>query len=191
MSIRQANIDKLTKSFQKGANEAILLLSELLGSQGQIVFDTAVVQVVALGHAEEQKIKTLFSNRCVQVKLNALDDGMAFMVCYPQDCNRLVSLLVAEGLEGEEYLQAEEDVLLEVGNVMLNSCLAEIGKVFNLDVSTNIPEVVSYQDGLVPQMIKNQNNENRLIYLNMAYFIQDKQCPGNLGIFLAENLLWG
>jgi len=68
--------------------------------------------------------------------------GRALLIFPEENSLELVRSIVGSELSNEEIIELEQEALAEVGNIILNSCLATIANSLQRDLKMSLPEVL-------------------------------------------------
>ncbi len=115
-------------AFSRLVNDEVLLsvpdVSFVAFSEAEKVFSAAVPDILA-------GVKQSFSGFI----------GGSAALLFPEDRSlELVRAIIGEDLPAEEISELEQETLAEVGNIILNNCLATIANVLQDEIQTSLPE---------------------------------------------------
>ncbi len=187
MKFPDLQTDKLKQSFKDGANEALHTLSGLMSVEpdsikltDQVLTSGTINDVIKDHNLDENDLNY------TQIQFDDPNYGLLFQICSKRDSQKLVRLLTGEALEGAEYLAAETDVLMEVGNVVLNSCVVQICNDLNIKITTNIPELKHIDPEQMIKDIQETSLENEVLYMEISFSIEKDHFHGRVGLLLAH-----
>jgi len=129
----------LSEIFNLGVGQAAAVLNHLLKKEIRIT----VPEVLFLKQAEAiERFVTDYGHRMEVVKqyFNGLQQGKSFLVLSENDTMKIVERLVGSTLTPEEIVKLKPDVLTEMGNIVLNSCLGFLDNQLNCEFEIMMPE---------------------------------------------------
>jgi chemotaxis protein CheC len=150
VTVNRVDHDALTELFNIGLHKAAASLSELTGQR--IIVDLPRLWVcpveethVRLRELIEGELATVH-----QVFMGSMT-GDAVLVLEYENASRLAALLTKGEVAVDGRLdQSAREVLAEVGNVILSSCLSAFGDMLHVAVSFSVPRIhVESLDGLL------------------------------------------
>jgi chemotaxis protein CheC len=181
MTGRPIDQDALTELFNIGLHRAAASLSELTGQR--IVVDLPRLWI---GPIEEThgRLRELIEGELATVHQIFMGNmaGDAVLVLEYENASRLAALLTdGELASGGRLDQSAREVLVEVGNVILSSCLSAFGDMLHVSVSFAVPRIhVESLDGLL-RSIKVQSDELHYTLLAATRF---RLTEGEVGGYL-------
>lgn len=134
--------DVLKETFNIGVGKAAAALVQLVGPESEVKLTVPTVCMIPLEslarqlHESDDADMTGVSEAFVgKVK------GNAVLLYSREESLALVALLLGEKPEGLEFGEVEGDVLLEVGNIVLNACLGTVDNALDLCIEASLPEI--------------------------------------------------
>jgi chemotaxis protein CheC len=103
----------------------------------------SVPEVSFVGLAEAEKV---FASTVPDILAGVKQSFSGFIggsaaLLFPEDRSlELVRAIIGEDLPAEEISELEQETLAEVGNIILNNCLATIANVLQDEIQTSLPE---------------------------------------------------
>lgn len=121
-------VGRAAGAFSRLVNDEVLLsvpdVSFVALSEAQAVFEQSVPDILA-------GVKQSFSGFI----------GGAAALLFPEDRSlELVRAVIGEDLPAEEISELEQETLAEIGNIILNNCLATMANVLQDEIETSLPE---------------------------------------------------
>ncbi len=182
--------DNLTELINIGFSRAAAALSELTGDR--ILLEVPKVDIVPvenlsyrlnlISEGEVTTVHQLFSGEV---------NGDAMLIL-----NRSGALLLTDLLTESEpgtytsFSSTVREVLLEVGNIILNSCLGMFGNLLKVHFTFSMPEL--HIDNVEEMLLTLHIGENRVDYallIFMGFSLKEKFIAGNLIIVLGVSSL--
>jgi chemotaxis protein CheC len=181
VTVNRVDHDALTELFNIGLHKAAASLSELTGQR--IIVDLPRLWVcpveethVRLRELIEGELATVH-----QVFMGSMT-GDAVLVLEYENASRLAALLTKGEVAVDGRLdQSAREVLAEVGNVILSSCLSAFGDMLHVAVSFSVPRIhVESLDGLL-RSLKVESDELHYTLLAATRF---RLTEGEVGGYL-------
>ncbi|HID88639.1 MAG TPA: chemotaxis protein CheC [Anaerolineae bacterium] len=167
MKLNETQHDALTELINIAFGRTAAALSDL--THRRILIERPEVVVCPIAQVEEV-LQGRVSERLVtvhQIFSGALS-GTAVLAFDEEGARGLVNLLVGEGTPFPDLDISSQEVLMEVGNILLSTCLGILGNLLEVRLSFSIPRIhlsdlTAMLDSLSIQ------NEKRLHYAIIAY----------------------
>jgi chemotaxis protein CheC len=181
MTGRPIDQDALTELFNIGLHRAAASLSELTGQR--IVVDLPRLWICPIEETHG-RLRELIEGELATVHQIFMGNmaGDAVLVLEYENASRLAALLTdGELASGGRLDQSAREVLVEVGNVILSSCLSAFGDMLHVSVSFAVPRIhVESLEGLL-RSIKVQSDELHYTLLAATRF---RLTEGEVGGYL-------
>lgn len=141
MRIEELDIDALTELFNIGLHRAASSLSELTGQR--IIVDLPQLWVCPIEETHARLIELLQGDLAtVHQIFRGTVTGDAVLVLQYESAARLATLMTdGEVAIGGRLDQSAREVLAEIGNVILSSCLSSFGDMLRVSVSFSVPRI--------------------------------------------------
>jgi chemotaxis protein CheC len=150
VSVDQLDQDALTELFNIGLHRAASALSELTGQR--IVVDLPRLWICPIEETHARLVDLLDGDLAtVHQIFRGSVTGDAVLVLDYESATRLAALMTGGGVAlGGRLDQSAREVLAEVGNVILSSCLSSFGDMLQVSVSFSVPRMhVESLEGLL------------------------------------------
>ena len=150
MTGRRVDQDALTELFNIGLHKAAASLSELTGQRIIVDLPRLWVCPIEETHARLRELLEGELATVHQVFMGSMT-GDAVLVLEYENASRLAALLTDGDVAMNGRLdQSAREVLAEVGNVILSSCLSAFGDMLHVAVSFSVPRIhVESLEGLL------------------------------------------
>lgn len=185
--------DALTELINIGFSKSAASLSELTGYR--ILLGTPDVKLLPIEELASV-LADLVYDKIVTVHqiFNGALAGDAMLILNQEDSKRLVRLLLNE--DGTDTISeaSVKDVLSEVGNIMLNSCLGMFGNILKIRISFTVPQLqLETLDKLIRTITIDNIEISYALVVSMEFQLRDKSISSYLilvlGITSLEQLL--
>ena len=150
MSAEQFDHDALTELFNIGLHRAAASLSELTGQR--IIVDLPRLWVCPIEETHARLVELLDGDLAtVHQIFKGSVTGDAVLVLEYESAARLAALMTdGDVATGGRLDQSAREVLAEVGNVILSSCMSAFGDMLQVSVSFSVPRIhVESLEGLL------------------------------------------
>jgi len=141
MKIDELDLDALTELFNIGLHRAASSLSDLTGQR--IIVDLPQLWVCPIEETHARLIELLQGDLAtVHQIFRGTVTGDAVLVLQYESAARLATLMTdGEVAIGGRLDQSAREVLAEIGNVILSSCLSSFGDMLRVSVSFSVPRI--------------------------------------------------
>ena len=150
MNVDQLDTDALTELFNIGLHRAAAALSELTGQR--IIVDLPRLWICPIEETHARLVDLLEGDLAtVHQIFRGSVTGDAVLVLDYESAARLAALMTDDGVAlGGRLDQSAREVLAEVGNVILSSCLSSFGDMLHVAVTFSVPRMhVESLEGLL------------------------------------------
>lgn len=184
ISLTDDQLDLLKEVFNLGVGRAAASLSTLADNKYEVLLSLPNVQIISI--AEMVKILEVESNNKITTVSQAYSgsfNGTAHMIYSHVSSLRLVSLMLDSKVPEDRISELEKDALMEIGNVLINACLSSLGKMFNEEIETDLPKIVSGTPCAVFTDI-NPNLSEQVAFIRSEFCIKEENLKGYISLFL-------
>jgi chemotaxis protein CheC len=165
MNIDDLDMDALTELFNIGLHRAASSLSELTGQR--VLVDLPRLWVCPIEETHARLVELLDGDLAtVHQIFRGSVMGDAVLVLQHESAARLAALMTGEPPVGGRLDQSAREVLAEIGNVILSSCLSSFGDMLRVSVSFSVPRIhVESLEGMLRSL---QVDDEELHYAMLA-----------------------
>ncbi len=188
VSLTEMQQDALAELFNLGIGHAASLLSEMI--QDKVDLTTPKVEIVPIAKAS----KLLFEANekeisAVEQSFEGGIDGVAMLVFPHSDSLELVRQILKTNLPAEQLSELESDALIEVGNIILNSCFGCISDALETPFQSSLPtHIQGNAEELFSEVSKISCSEFVLM-LYMQFDLPNHQVTGCVNFFMSLSSL--
>ena len=190
MSVDQIDRDALTELFNIGLHRAAASLSELTGQR--ILVDLPRLWICPIGETYERLVDFLDGDLAtVHQIFKGTVTGDAVLVLDYESAARLTRLMTDGGVAiGGRLDQSAREVLAEVGNVILSSCLSSFGDMLHVAVSFSVPRMhVESLEGLLRSLQVDSEEINYTLLAATRFRLTEGEVGGYLMIAVGMSSL--
>lgn len=181
MSIAELDQDALNELFNIGLHRAAASLSELTGQR--ILVDLPRLWICPIEETHARMIGLLEGELATVHQIFKGDVyGDAVLVLDYESAARLASLLTSGDVAlGGRLDQSAREVLSEVGNVILSSCLSAFGDMLQVAVSFSVPRIhVESLEGLLSSLRVEQSDVQFTLLAATRFRLSEGEVGGYL-----------
>ncbi|GLR64717.1 chemotaxis protein CheX [Marinospirillum insulare] len=138
-AFNQDQQDTIVELMNIGVGRAASSLSKLV--HDEVLLSVPKVDFVDIATAETHFSELLPSALAgVTQAFEGFVSGKAALIFPEERSLELVRLIVGDELSAIEISELEQDTLAELGNIILNSCLATLANILQREIKTSLPE---------------------------------------------------
>ncbi|MAG30635.1 MAG: hypothetical protein CL908_07060 [Deltaproteobacteria bacterium] len=178
-------LDMLMEAFNIGVGEAASALSELANNCYEVLLSIPSARVVAVKNLAQELSIDITGDLCaVTQQYEGAIPGTAMLLYSEEESLALVRLILAEEHEIDEMSELAADALCEVGNILLNDCLAALADMLEEEIKTHLPMLLTGTCDEVLNRFSNGNLDAEILYLQMDFGLSGLDLNGFLGFSL-------
>ena len=181
MNVEQLDRDALTELFNIGLHRAAASLSDLTGQR--IYVDLPQLWVCPIREMRPRLLELLDGDLAtVHQIFRGTVTGDAVLVLQYEKAARLAGLLTQGGVAlGGRLDQSAREVLAEVGNIILSSCLSAFGDMLHVSVTFSVPRIqVESLDGMLTSLVVDSNELQYALLAATQFRLSENEVGGYL-----------
>ena len=185
MELSERQNDALTELINIAFSRTAASLSGLTGHH--VLLDVPGVTLYSIGQLSVELNKFLPAEIATvhQVFTGPLA-GDALLLLNYDGAVRLTDLLTEEHSQSQRLDESAREVLVEVGNILLNACLGMFGNLLQVRVSFSVPHLhLEALDDLISSLIKDKDQVHYALVIYTAFRLRDSAVSGYLVIALS------
>lgn len=184
--------DSITELLNIGFSRSSASLSELTGRRILLsIPEVKVLPVEELGYMLKDIVPDK-TNRIATVHqiFNGPISGDAMLILTQKDSRTLTRLLL-DGTEEDSFTEASiKDVLSEVGNILINSCIGMFGNLLRIQITFTVPHLqLETFDNLIRTLTIDNREIAYALMVSMEFHIKDQSVSGFLILVLGVTSL--
>jgi chemotaxis protein CheC len=190
VNVEQLDQDALTELFNIGLHRAASSLSDLTGQR--IIVDLPRLWICPIEETHARLVDLLEGDLAtVHQIFRGTVTGDAVLVLDYESATRLAALMTHGGVGlGGRLDQSAREVLAEVGNVILSSCLSSFGDMLQVSVSFSVPRMhVESLDGLLRSLRVDTEDLNFALLAATRFRLTEGEVGGYLIIAVGMSSL--
>lgn len=189
------NYDILKEMFNIGVGKAAGMLSEIINKK--ILLDVPNIEVLNLENSsseiEKGFCKTLKGTLMISsITFEEKITGQANLIFPADKMRKFINLCISQKNECIEndmnFTDIDFDIIKEIGNIILNSIIGEMGNFLDVTLDYTLPKVKLFNNTDFKNNIKNKK-EAYMLMLYITFIIDDTEIEGAIIIDLTLNSL--
>ena len=185
MELTATQQDALIELLNIGFGRAAASLSQLTGHR--VVLDVPEVSIHPIS-AVKCVLKSVVADDVASVHqiFSGPVGGDALLILNHQAAGILKELLTDEPPLPLPLDASAREVLMEVGNILLNACLGTFGNLLDVQVSFSVPRLdLDTLDGVLQSLIVNREGMRYALLVHAGFKLRDAEVTGYLVIVLS------
>jgi chemotaxis protein CheC len=180
VSIREH--DALIEIFNIGVGAAASTLSEMVGEE--VSLNLPSLELLRGGDSGRRRDLAASRICAIEQRFQSIFGQGRVMLTFPElKSLQLISVLVGEQANLERVTDLEREALTEVGNIILNSCMATLSDMVGQEIETSIPSF-RLAEQLTDLMDEAGNSEDAALLLTIQFNMKNRAIEGRLIFFL-------
>ncbi|WP_348945882.1 chemotaxis protein CheC [Chitinibacter sp. FCG-7] len=165
--------DAICEIFNISVGQAAATMSQMVGEE--VLLSVPNIQFYTLENACELLSKSNLRICGVQQDFDGCFNGHAFLIFPENRSLELVRLMIGKNMPIEYLSELEQDALAEVGNIILNACLASLSEVFQQQFHCGLPIL---HIGSSQEVLQRCQPEQLVMLLHIQFTLADRKIEG-------------
>lgn len=165
--------DALSEIFNIGMGQAAAALSSLINDE--VLLSVPHVRILTVSEAAHQLNATDSTLYGVRQPFRGVLNGDALLIFPGHKSLELVRMVAGNNVPAEELDAIEQDAMAEIGNVMLNACIASLS---NLLQNTFELDVTSIDIGNSRTILGTRIQNHLVVFLHIRFELKNSQIEG-------------
>jgi chemotaxis protein CheC len=178
----ELELDALTEVVNIGVSRAATSLRDMVGEQvflsvPSVAITSPVRAVELLGERESSLLVA------VRQGFRGEFSGSALLIFPEKNSLELVRAVAGEHLSLEDILELEQEALAEIGNVILNACMATIANLLNRRLIISLPEILS---GSAVELFQKSPSlfQDVVLFIHIDFSLRGRELSGYLAMLM-------
>ena len=181
--LTELELDALTEMVNIGVNRAAASLREMVGEQ--VLLSVPKVALVS----RELAIATLGENEVTHlVGIHQVFEGeitgRALLIFPDTKSLELVRAVTGGELPLEEIIELEQEALAEIGNIILNGCLATIANMLQRNLKMSLPEILRGEPSIFFNLKPPPDAGEVVMFLYINFAIRQRDIRGYIAMLM-------
>lgn len=188
-TISELQRDAITEFLNIGMGQAAASLSEIVNEEVRL----SVPTVELLSHQEVTQNLDRQGGKVLMAAIKEHFDGACWggeaLLFFPQEQGQaLVRALIKEEIPHDMLAELEQDALIEVGNIVLNSCLGCCSDMLACEIVSSVPVFVVAPAGELTKDFSTRCQNDKIIFLRVGLALDTKKVMGSVVLMLETTL---
>lgn len=180
--LNQDQQETIVELMNIGVGRAAAALSKLV--QDEVLLSVPKVDFVGIKTAESRFAEILpVALAGVTQNFSGFISGKAALIFPEERSLELVRIVVGHELTASEISELEQDTLAELGNILLNSCLATLANILHREIHTSLPEAYN---GNCQNMLKLlcEQDDSIIMLVQVDFSLLQRELQGYLAFII-------
>jgi len=189
MILNENQKDALSELINIAFSRTAASLSELTGNR--IILEPPKVDIVPIDELQDRLLKEINGDvATVHQIFSGPVSGDALLLLDHQGAIKLASLVSGEDLEVDYMTPSLKEVLMEIGNILLNACLGMFGNLLQLHITFSVPKIhLESLNIMLDTLIISQQELKYALIAITQFKVRDSSIKGYLVIVLGVSFL--
>jgi len=181
--LNELQLDALTEMVNIGVNRAAASLREMVGEQ--VLLSVPEVIMVERDRAIDI-LAASETNKLVGIHQVFEGDvtGRALLIFPDTKSLELVRAVTGGELPLEEIIELEHEALAEIGNIILNGCLATIANMLQRNLKMSLPEILRGEPAIFFNLAPPPEAGDVVMFLYINFAIRERDIRGYIAMLM-------
>ncbi|HEB53766.1 MAG TPA: response regulator [bacterium] len=181
--------DVLKEAFNIGVGQSAAALTRLIGGDREIQLSVPAIELTTIAELA-RRVSPGGADVCaVMQRYHGPIQGKAHLLYSAAESLELARELIGTDTAVEQLSEMESDALREIGNIVLNACVSTFGNMFEIEIHSDVPHVVTDSAMAVLTDFGARSEDEQLLYLRMDFNLRDRDLQGHLSFTMGEQEL--
>jgi chemotaxis protein CheC len=181
--LTELELDALTEMVNIGVGRAATSLREMVGEQ--VLLSVPKVALVT----REQAIRTLAESETshlvgIHQVFEGEITGRALLIFPDTKSLELVRAVTGGELPLEEIIELEQEALAEIGNIILNGCLATIANLLQRNLRMSLPEILRGEPAIFFNLAPPPDAGDVVMFLYINFAVRNRDIRGYVAMIM-------
>lgn len=181
--------DSITELINISFSKAAASLSELTGHR--VLLSVPEIEILKIDDIETALSKYISGEiSTVHQIFNGAISGDALLLLDKQSAKLLANLLVEDTNYSKDFDMSTQEVIVEVGNILLNACLGVFGNLLKVQFTFSVPSLhVQSLENMLKSIVLEKEELRYAMIVFMEFKLRDSNIKGYLIIVLGVTSL--
>jgi chemotaxis protein CheC len=183
IELTELELDALTELVNIGVSHAANALREMV--KEQVLLSVPNVALVdrqrAIEILAERELSTLIA---VQQAFEGDINGRALLIFPDNKSLELIRAVSASDLTLEDIIELEQEALAEVGNIILNGCLATIANMLQRNLKMSLPEIMRGEGGRLFEQGTTAGADDFVVFIYINFAMETRDIRGYIAMLM-------
>lgn len=187
-TLSELHFDTLRNIINIGTGRAAQGLSEVIGESIQA--SAPNVELIQLTNVSVQSLRLDAEKFGIVTQAFSGALNAKVMLLFPEaHARRIVQKMMGAEIDIEMLLEFENEALCELGNIMINACLASITDMLHISVESSLPTYVVKSNTEIAEQIKNESVHDFVLASHIDFVIEGQPAEGKLFFLMKASAL--
>ena len=180
-------LDAITEMLNIGIGAAAASLSEMVDEE--VTLSVPNVSFLTRHDAARTMANTISNNVSgVEQHFNGPFSGDALLLFEEDKSLELVRAVLKDSVSSDSLSDMEQEAMTEIGNIILNACLATLANIFDIQITGDLPQFLrnSVHQVFNPQKADFDSTDT-VLFLKMGFAINNKDIEGYVTFIMDIN----
>jgi chemotaxis protein CheC len=183
ISLDDVETDALAELVNIGVGRAAASLARMVG--GPVQLSVPAVKIVTYHEAATLTMRgNTGSLVAVQQRFMGAFSGTALLVFPEARSLELVRAVVGEAIPLEDVVDLEQEAVAEIGNVVLNGCLATMANVLRQRLDMSLPDVLRTTDAQLFTAARREGEDGHVLFLFIDFHMREREIKGYIALLM-------
>ncbi len=175
--------DALTELVNIGVSRAAAGLRKMVSEQ--VLLSVPSVEVVSR-HTAASLVGERESDQLTAVRQDFAGafSGRALLIFPQGNSQELIRAVVGETIAADDLAEMEQEALAEIGNVVLNGCLATMANMLHESLSMSLPKVVQGDSKRLFEIDDSPGNDGLVLFLYINFVLHNRDIRGYIAMLM-------
>ena len=175
--------DALSELANLGVGRAAASLARMVG--GQVLLSVPSVDVVSREQATALAVRgNTGSLLAVQQSFVGRFSGQALLVFPEANSLELVRAVVGDAVPLADVADMEQEAVAEIGNIVLNGCLATMANMLRQRLDMSLPEVIRTTDAQLFASDRADEDNGLVLFLFIDFRVRERDIQGYIALLM-------
>ncbi len=185
------DIDSLNELINMAMGSAAAKLHELSGNE--VKMSVPNVKLISLDEYKENLERDSDELISVTESFGGDFNGNAVLLFHFNKSRNLIRGLIPDFNEDDSFTNLEEEVITEIGNILLNSCISTFANVLKREFTTSIPKFnkgsTNHIMGILSDNLESGEDELKIILAEVEFYVEAKEVSGHMALTVSLPVL--
>jgi len=183
IDLTELETDALTELVNLGVGRAAASLARMVG--GPVSLSVPAVKIVTYAEAAALTMRgNTGSLVAVQQRFMGVFSGTALLVFPEARSLELVRAVVGEAVPLEDVVDLEQEAVAEIGNVVLNGCLATMANMLRQRLDMSLPDVLRTTDAQLFASARREGEDGHVLFLFIDFHMREREIKGYIALLM-------
>jgi len=182
-TLSELELDALAELVNIGVSHAASSLREMVGQQ--VLLSVPKVELLNRAHALEVLCEREDSRLVAVVQAFEGDITGRVLLIFPDHSSlELVRTVIGGQLSSDDIVELEQEALAEIGNIILNACLATIANLLKRSLKMSLPSILTADSNNLFEAALPSQTGDFVIFLYINFTVRERNISGYIAMLM-------